>query len=217
MFRVSRRLRTVVFLLLAAPAPVFAQASISGVVKDASGGVLPGVTVEAQSPALIEKMRSVITDTNGQFKIVDLRPGTYSVTFGLGGFNTFKRDGIVLTGSFNATINAELKVGALQETITVTAESPVVDVQNITQQRVLGQDVIDSIPSSRTHFAVGALIPSVQTNNGTDVGGSNAINHTFLTAHGGRTTQVWDATVARESDQKHIAFFRCTQLIIYPK
>src|SRR5947199_10002791 len=101
------------------PAAAFAQAVIAGTVKDASGGVLPGVTVEAASPALIEKVRSAASDGTGQYRIEDLRPGVYTVTFTLQGFNTFKREGIELTGSFTAQVNAELKVGALAETITV--------------------------------------------------------------------------------------------------
>src|SRR5438046_5844140 len=112
------------------PSAAYAQAAITGVVKDASGGVLPGVTVEAASPALIEKVRAVATDGSGQYRIVDLRPGTYTVTFSLPGFSSVKREGVELTGTFVATINGELRVGALQETITVTGETPVVDVQS---------------------------------------------------------------------------------------
>ena len=116
------------FLLL--PAISSAQSSIAGVVKDDTGAVLPGVTVEAASPALIEKTRSVASDGQGQFKIVDLRPGVYTVTFVLQGFSTFKRDGITLQASTVATVNGEMKVGALEETITVTGEAPLVDVQS---------------------------------------------------------------------------------------
>jgi len=183
-----RKLWIALFCVVVLPATAFAQASISGVVKDTSGAVLPGVTVEAASPVLIEKTRTVVTDGSGQYKIVDLRPGSYAVSFTLTGFSTVKREGLALTGSFNATVNAEMRLGALEETVTVTGESPVVDIQNTTQQRVLDKDVIDAIPSSRTHFSVGALVPSVQSNNAADVGGSNAIAHVFLTAHGGRTT-----------------------------
>ena len=120
--------------LVLVPAAAYAQASIAGVVRDTSGAVLPGVTVEAASPALIEKVRSVVTDGTGQYKVVDLRPGTYSVTFTLPGFNTFKRDGIELAGTFTATVNADMRVGALEETVTVTGEASVVDVQSVTQQ-----------------------------------------------------------------------------------
>ena len=114
------------------PSMAYAQASIAGVVRDTSGAVLPGVTVEAASPALIEKVRTVVTDGAGQYRIVELRPGTYTVTFTLPGFNTVKRDGIELPGTFIATVNAEMRVGALEETITVTGAAPVVDVQSAT-------------------------------------------------------------------------------------
>src|SRR3954463_16039939 len=106
--------------LLLLSTPAFAQPAIAGIVKDASGAILPGVTVEATSPALIEKMRSVVTDGTGQYRIVDLRPGVYSVTFSLTGFNSIKREGIELTGSFIATVNADMRVGSVNETVTVT-------------------------------------------------------------------------------------------------
>src|SRR5437660_5201592 len=115
-----------------------AQASgIAGVVKDASGAVLPGVTVEAASPALIEKVRTVVTDGEGRYNIVDLRPGTYIVTFSLAGFSTAKREGIELASGFTATVNADMKVGSLEETITVTGAAPLVDTQNVRQQKAV--------------------------------------------------------------------------------
>src|SRR5262245_44192878 len=122
----------VCFALL--PATAAAQAVIAGTVRDASGAVLPGVTVEATSPALIEKVRAAVSDGTGQYRIEDLRPGTYTVNFTLTGFSAFRREGIELTGSFTATVNAEMKVGALQETVTVTGESPIVDVQSARRQ-----------------------------------------------------------------------------------
>ena len=94
------------------PAGVFGQSSITGLVKDTSGAVLPGVTVEASSPALIEKSRTITTDANGAYRLVDLRPGVYVVTFTLAGFNTVKREALELPASFTATVNAEMKVGA---------------------------------------------------------------------------------------------------------
>src|SRR6476660_8637121 len=127
--RTVLRVLFVVVSMVAIPASVWAQGAITGVVRDASGAVMPGVTVEAASPALIEKVRSVVSDDTGQYRIVDLRTGTYSVTFSLTGFSTVKREGIELTGTFVATVNADLKVGSLQETITVTGETPIVDVQ----------------------------------------------------------------------------------------
>ena len=128
---------TVVGILL--PGLVYAQASIAGVVRDSSGAVLPGVTVEASSPALIEKVRTVITDGAGQYRIIDLRPGTYAVTFTLPGFNTVRREGVELSGDAVANVAAEMRVGALEETITVTGAAPVVDVQGVRQQQVLGR------------------------------------------------------------------------------
>src|SRR3712207_225187 len=120
----------VLALLVFAPALAWAQASLSGAVKDPSGAVLPGVTVEASSPALIEKVRSAITDEQGNYKIIDLRPGTYTVTITLPGFSTYRREGIELSAGFTANVSAELKVGSLEETVTVTGASPIVDVQS---------------------------------------------------------------------------------------
>src|SRR5262245_27282218 len=121
---------TLLAWLVSIPSAAMAQGVIAGSVRDSSGAVLPGVSVEAASPALIEKVRSTISDGTGQYRIEDLRPGIYTVTFILQGFSTFRREGVELTGSFTATINAEMKVGALAETITVSGESPIVDIQN---------------------------------------------------------------------------------------
>src|SRR3954468_12915700 len=162
-----RRLVQVVLVLscvLVLPSIVFAQAGIAGNVKDSSGAVLPGVTVEASSPALIEKTRSVVTDGGGNYKIENVRPGTYSVTFTLPGFNTVKRDGIELTGSFVATVTADMKVGAIEETITVTGETPIVDIQSTARQQVLNKDVIEAIPTGRSYSALGVLLPGVNSN-----------------------------------------------------
>src|SRR5262245_11422608 len=144
----SRRIAILLWAFLLVPFAAFAQSGsgIAGVVRDASGAVMPGVTVEASSPALIEKVRAAVTDEAGRFNIVNLRPGTYSVTFTLAGFSTVRRDGIELTSSFTATVNADMRVGALEETITVTGEASAVDVQNVTQQRVMTRDVMDAIP-----------------------------------------------------------------------
>jgi hypothetical protein len=169
------------------PAVAFAQASITGTAKDGTGALLPGVTVEASSPALIEKVRTVITDGSGQYRIVDLRPGTYSVTFTLPGFNTFKRDGIELTGSFTAIVDAEMKVGALQETVTVSGQAPVVDVQASSLQRVISKDIIDAIPAGRGQSALAVLIPGMTTG-GQDVGGQSNQSLSAISIHGGRGT-----------------------------
>src|SRR2546423_455289 len=150
----------VLLIVTAFPAMAFAQAQIAGVVKDSSGAVLPGVTVEAASPALIEKTRTAITDGTGQYRIESLRPGTYSVTFSLTGFNSVKRDGIELAGSFTASVNADMKVGALEETVTVTGEAPLVDVQSATKQRVMNHDVIDSVPvGAKNYYSLSVLQP----------------------------------------------------------
>src|SRR5215468_9591896 len=156
-------------LLVLVPAMAFAQASITGVVKDASGAVLPGVTVEAASPALIEKTRSAVTDGTGTYRIVDLRPGSYSVTFTLTGFSTVKRDGVELTGSFNATINADMKVGTLEETITVTGETPIVDTQSVRRQVTVSNDVISNMPAARSYAGVMMLIPATTTQAGANL------------------------------------------------
>jgi hypothetical protein len=111
---IARVTQAVVFGIAVAPSVAFAQASIAGVVKDSSGAVLPGATVEASSPTLIEKVRSAITDGTGQYKIENLRPGPYTVMFSLTGFSTVKREGIELSGSFAATVNADLKVGSVE-------------------------------------------------------------------------------------------------------
>src|ERR1700681_3723830 len=168
---------------------------IAGVVKDTSGAILPGVTVEASSPALIEKVRTVITDDTGQYKIVDLRPGTYTVTFTLPGFSTVKRDGIELSGSFTASVNADLKVGAVEETVTVTGETPIVDIQNTTQQKALAHDVIDTIPTGRIAQNLAVLITGVSVGGGLtlngvgtqDVGGTSGNAVAQMAAHGGRS------------------------------
>ena len=145
------------------PSAAFAQGSITGVVKDSSGSVLPGVTVEVSSPDLIEKVRTGLTDDSGRYRIVDLRAGTYTVTFSLTGFSSVRREGIALTGSFTASVDAEMKVGSLQETITVTGESPIVDVQSVRRQTVIGSDVITSIPVTRSYNSLMQLMPNTIT------------------------------------------------------
>src|SRR2546427_4019005 len=135
----SRAIAAAIFIALGAlvlPTAARAQSTIAGVVKDMSGAVLPGVLVEASSDVLIERTRSVITDAAGQYKIVDLRPGVYVVTFTLAGFQTFRRDRLELPSSFTATVNADLKVGGVEETLTVTGESPIVDVQSTVHTQV---------------------------------------------------------------------------------
>jgi hypothetical protein len=178
-------------LLLLAPAAASAQSAFSGVVRDTSGAVLPGVTVEASSPALIEKTRTVVTDGEGRYSIVDLRPGTYLVVFTLAGFNTFRRDGIDLPSNFTMTINADLRVGALEESITVTGDAPIVDVQSTQRTHVLDRDLLDALPTARNYSGLAALMPGVKMSN-TDVGGNQQMEQIYMRVHGSRQT---DTTV----------------------
>ena len=171
------------------PTSLYAQASIAGSVRDTSGAVLPGVTIEAASPVLIEKVRTVVTNGNGQFQIVELRPGAYTVTFTLPGFNTLRRDGIQLTGTFTATVDAELRVGALEETVTVTGETPTVDVQSATRQQVLSSQVVDTLPTGRAYSSLAVLIPGVQTN-AQNVGGLLGDQMASLTVHGSKAADM---------------------------
>src|SRR5688500_10799578 len=169
--RVSIRLTVIVAAVVLLPAAVFAQGSITGVVRDASGAVLPGVTVEASSPALIEKVRSAVTDSAGQYRIENLRPGSYVVTFTLPGFTGVRREGIELAGSFAALVNADLRIGGLEETVTVTGESPVVDVVNAKQQSILDNEVIAAVPTARLYHSLVTLVPGVSLSGSQDVGG----------------------------------------------
>ena len=169
--------------ILLVPLVASAQSQITGQVKDESGGVLPGVTVEAASPVLIEKVKNVVTDDQGRYTIVDLRPGTYKVTFTLTGFATVVRDGLELPSNFTATINADLKVGALEETITVSGQTPLVDVQQAARTQVLSRDVIDSLPSTRNIMSVGALVPGIRMST-PDIGGSRSMEQPQQRSHG---------------------------------
>jgi hypothetical protein len=193
--RMVARLTFAAALLGLLPAAALAQTSaIAGVVKDTSGAVLPGVTVEASSPALIEKVRTAVTDSSGQYKIGSLRPGTYTVTFTLPGFSVVKRENVELTSDFTAPINADLKVGALEETITVSAESPVVDTQSITTRTVMTREVMDAIPTGRNIQAVGIMIPGTSISVGgggalsRDVGGSGNLQQSPLQYRGSADT-----------------------------
>jgi hypothetical protein len=170
MHRLLRLALIVLAWVVIVPSAAFAQASLAGVARDTSGAVLPGVTVEASSPALIEKVRAVVSDGSGQYRIEDLRPGLYTVTFTLPGFSTVKREGVQLSGTGTALVNADMRVGALEETITVTGEAPMVDVQSTTRQRVLDQEILEALPASRSIPFVAALAPGVSTQN-VDVGG----------------------------------------------
>src|SRR5438093_1261044 len=179
----------IIVTLLFLPGTLFAQSAttgaIAGLVADTTGAVLPGVTVEVSSPALIEKVKTAVTDGQGRYQVVDLRPGIYSVTFTLPGFSSVKREGVELTTGFTATVNAELRVGAVAETVMVSGASPVVDTQNVLQQTVLTRQVLDAIPATKTvqsyaALTVGASVPP----NRQDVGGSTAEFTSAVSIHG---------------------------------
>jgi hypothetical protein len=177
----------VLAVIVLLPTLAHAQA-LAGIVRDASGAVLPGVTVEATSPTLIEKVRSAVTDGTGQYRIADVRPGTYTVTFTLPGFSVVRREGVQVSGDQVFTINADLRVGGVQETITVTGETPVVDVQTSTRRTaVLDDAVITSLPASRGYGNLLAAIPAIQTTGANNVGGNP--NMSFFTAMGGRSNE----------------------------
>jgi hypothetical protein len=193
------RFRLVVPLVLATvsgvalpPTDSYAQGqsgSIAGIVRDSSGAVLPGVTVEAASPALIEKARTVVSDGQGQFKIADLRPGTYTVTFTLTGFSSVKRDGIELTSGFTANVNADLRVGAVEETVTVTGESPIVDTQNTVRLATVSRQTMDVLPTDRNFVSFAAMTPAVLvTGVRQNVGGSIPETGMNLVVHGSRAS-----------------------------
>jgi hypothetical protein len=165
------------------PLQAFAQGTLTGTVRDASGAVLPGVIVEAASPVLIEKVRTVVSDGSGQWRIVDLRSGTYSVTFTLEGFTTSRRDGIELTGSATLAVPVEMRVGNLQETITVTGETPIVDVQSTRRETVLKGDVLQTLPATRSYGGLLNSIPGLTIAGG--VSAQTTPTMTLFTAHGG--------------------------------
>src|SRR5678816_2528749 len=185
----QRLLRVIVLTGVALmPATAFAQASIVGTVRDASGAVLPGVTVEASSPALIEKARTVVTNGVGQYSIEDLRPGTYTVTFSLQGFTSVKREGIALSGSFVAAVNADLRVGGVAETITVSGEAPVVDVTSTRNQQTISGQTIGDIPTSRNYSSFTHLVPAINVQQN-DFEGSNPALYSVFQIHGGRRNE----------------------------
>jgi carboxypeptidase family protein len=166
------RVLVLVLAVMALPSAAFAQAlgALAGSVKDASGAVLPGVMIEAASPVLIEKIRTAVSDGTGQYTIVNLPPGTYSVTFTLPGFSTYKREAVEVSVNFTSTINAEMRVGTVQETVTVTGESPIVDVQSAALTRSVTQDIIKQLPGGGSWIQMAASVPAIRPSV-TDVGG----------------------------------------------
>ena len=170
-----RHIARAVFLAVALAAvglPAGAQTlgTIAGAVKDPSGAVLPGVTVEAASPALIERVRTAATDGTGLYRIVNLPPGLYTVTFTLPGFNQVRREAVQVEAGFTATIDADMRVGAVEETVTVTGESPVVDLQSAAQTRSVSAELFKQLPSSGSWLQMAALMPAVRASI-QDVGG----------------------------------------------
>ncbi|HEV2985891.1 MAG TPA: carboxypeptidase regulatory-like domain-containing protein [Vicinamibacterales bacterium] len=171
----------------------FAQSGIAGSVKDATGAVMPGVTVEVTSPALIEKSRSVVTDDKGEYKIVDLVTGAYAVTFSLPGFTTVTRTGIELTAAFTATVNAEMRVGAIEESVTVSGTTPLVDTHSVTEQKPITSQMIQDLPTGRLQQGYAAMVvgvylaPSLQ-----DVGGTKGETVSGLQIHNSRQSQMAD-------------------------
>src|SRR5258706_4948494 len=168
------------------PSAAFAQGTLTGTVRDESGGVLPGVTVEAASPVLIEKVRTALTDGAGQYRITGLNPGMYSLTFRLSGFNIVKRDGIELSGTGTLTIPVDLRVGALAETVTVTGETPVVDVQSARRETVLSADVVEAIPGNRSVGTLLNAVPGLTVNDGALAASPTM---TFFAARGGNINE----------------------------
>src|SRR5439155_18046662 len=164
------------------PVTVSAQSAIIGLVRDSSGGVLPGVSVEASSPALIERVRTVVTDTQGRYAIVDLRPGLYKVTFTIEGFSTFVQERIELPSNFTATVSAELRVGTLEESITVAGQPPVVDVQNAQRTTILSRQLLDAVPVPRMYQAEGGVASATKVSD-QNVGGARSAVNPRLTAH----------------------------------
>ena len=185
--RVFGKFAAALVCALLLPTAAYAQASLTGVARDASGAVLPGVTVEAASPVLIEKVRVTVTDGSGRYQLIDLRPGDYTVTFTLPGFATVQTEEVALAGSGTVTVDAEMRVGALEETITVTGEAPIVDTSSATRQVVLDADTIDALPTARSYLTLSRLIPAT-VGGGSDVGGS-AIHRVggTTTVHGSRS------------------------------
>ena len=186
----KKQISILMALLFAAAGFAHAQEQtweIIGKVKDTEGGPLPGVTIEARSPALIEGVRSAVSDGSGLYSIEALRPGTYSVTFTLPGFSTFVRDGIELTSGFTANVDGQMTVGSIEETVTVSGAAPLIDVQNVVSQENLSRDQLDTLPTGKEYWGYAALTPGMTTNiagGGHDVGGSMSGAWGHVAIHG---------------------------------
>ena len=160
--------------------------TISGVVKDKSGSAIPEATVTVASPALIQGTQSATTDGSGAYRIIDLRPGTYTVTFTANGFNTLRRDGLPLTAGFDATENAEMQVGDVSQTLQVEATAPVVDTQNVSTNSVFGNDAILNLPSGQSAKDYAQMIPGASNTSAgqIDVGGGKSEFSQAFAIHG---------------------------------
>jgi len=172
--------------LVVSSTAVLAQAAITGVVLDSSGAAVAGVVIEVTSPELIEKLRTTISDGNGRYRLENLRPGTYSVRFAHAGLSEIERDGIELTGSFTATVDATLEIGPLSDTITVTTETSPLDVHGAKRELTLSDEIVRAIPTARSYNALVVLIPGVLTTSNDTVTGTAT---TAFPIHGGRTTE----------------------------
>src|SRR6516225_4549307 len=181
--RLCRAIALASLSFIALPAVARAQSAIAGIVKDTTGAVLPGVNVEASSPVLIERTRSVTTDSEGRYTVADIRPGTYTIVFTLGGFSTLRRENVDVPANTTVPINADMRISAVEETVTVAGATPVVDVQNTQRQQVMTRDLLDAIPSARNMQSVGALVPGIRLNI-PDVGGSQQTEQTYMATHG---------------------------------
>jgi hypothetical protein len=179
------RISAVAVAMIIFPALGLAQfGAIAGAVKDSTGAVIPGVTVEAKSPDVLETSRTAVSDSSGQYRIEQLRAGKYSVTFTKAGFSTVDEEGIEISAGFTAPVNASLRIGAVQETVTVSEQGPVVDVQNVAEEKTLLKEEVDSLPTAKSFATLGTTMPSVSQNQN-DVGGSQGERGNVLFAHGG--------------------------------
>jgi hypothetical protein len=186
------RVASLLAVALLLPVLAHAQSQFTGQVRDESGAVLPGVLVEASSPALIEKSKTAITDDQGRYTIVDLRPGVYRVTFTLTGFSTIVRADVELPSNFVATINADMKLGSLAETITVSGQAPMVDVTQASRTDVVTREMLDVLPTTRHVFSVSNMLPGIRFAT-PDIGGSRQMEQTAPRGHGVNGAQAQEA------------------------
>ena len=207
--------------LLLLPGVASAQSTIAGAVRDTTGAVLPGVTVEVSSPVLIEKIRTSLTDGQGRYSVVDLRPGIYVVTFSLAGFRTVRREGIEVVANASVPINSELQVGAVEETITVSGATPVVDVQQAGQRQVLTRETLEALPSARQYVNAGVVMPGIKLTGPTMGGTTSTILQSYLMARGRsgseNTMEVdgMDVRSPRGDNQQAVNNFAMAQEVTY--